>query len=192
MVPAAGYLCAPSALGDFMKCLLALLGACMLCGVPALAGTLSEQDVAKVKADIDAMYQAIEKGDATLLLANTHESAYALAGGDRETFEKVSREAMQQLLQAGVKFLSAELGVPTSTYPAGEEEVCFIPRISVAELQGKKVKLTGFMIAIRPVGGTAWKYLDGSPLRKNPELLQLLLPELTTDVELPPNTAELM
>jgi hypothetical protein len=174
-----------------MKFLIAIL-ACVLCAGPALAGTLTEQDVAKLKSDIEVMFQSAEKGDVELILANTHPSAYVLAGGDKAAFEKAGREGAQQLLQAGVKFLSSEVGVPTRTYRAAEEEVCFVPRISVGEFQGKKVKLTGFMIAIRPVGGTTWKYLDGSPLRKNPELLQLLLPKLPTDVELPPNTAELL
>jgi hypothetical protein len=48
------------------------------------------------------------------------------------------------------------------------------------------------MIAIRPVGGSEWKYLDGAGLRKHPEMLYQLLPKLERDIALPPNTIEVL
>ena len=163
----------------------------LLCSLQAIAGTLSAPEVAKLKSDITTMMAAFEKGDADLLIANTHESVYALMGG-KEVFEKSSREAVQQLLQMGVKFVSSEMGTPTQTYAAGDEEMCFVPRISVMEVQGRKAKSTGFMIAVRSKDSSVWKYLDGAPLRKNPELLRYLFPKLTSDPELPQNTVELV
>jgi hypothetical protein len=161
-----------------------------LWSMPTLAGTLSEQEVAKLKSDIVAMYDAFEQGEPGLLIASTHESVYPLMGG-KEGFEKQFREVLEQMVQLDVKFLSSEVGTPTQTYPAGDEEVCFVPRISVMEIQGKKAKDTGFMIAIRRAG-SSWKFLDGSALRKAPEVLELLLPKLTTDLKLPPNRIELL
>jgi hypothetical protein len=92
----------------------------------------------------------------------------------------------------GVKVLSSETGAPTQTYPAGDEEMCFVPRISVMEVQGKKAKSTGFIIAVRRKGSSLWKYLDGTPLRQNPEILRYLFPKLTSDPALPPNKVELV
>jgi hypothetical protein len=174
-----------------MKLLLALLAASVVCAAPAWADTISEQDVAKIKADIVAMYAAFEKGDPSLVMANTHESALALFGG-KEAMAQVTQETLQQMAQLRIKFLSSETGTPTQTYPAGEEEVCFVPRIALMEAQGQKVKVTGFMVAIRHVGGHDWKYLDGAPISKDPALLRMLLPKLTSDVELPPSNTEVL
>ena len=67
-----------------------------------------------------------------------------------------------------------------------------MPRVSVAEVQGKKVKSTTFMIAIRYTATRDWKYLDGAGLRQRPELLYHLLPELQRDIALPPNRVEVL
>jgi hypothetical protein len=164
---------------------------CVLWSAAAWSGTLKPQEAAKLRSDIVTMYKAFEKGNPEPLIANVHESIYTLVGG-REAFGKISRDALQQLLKLNIKFLSSDVGMPTETYPAGDEEVCFVPRMSVLELQGKRAKTTTFMIAIRRVGTTTWKYLDGAGLRKNPELLPMLLPKLSKDAKLPPNTVEML
>jgi len=164
----------------------------VLASAPAWSGTLKDQETAKLKSDIAAMYKAFENGDAGPLIDNAHESIFALVGGSKESFIKISRNALQQLLQSNIKFLSSEVGTPTQTYPAGDEEVCFVPRVSVIELQGKRARTTTFMIAIRRVGTSTWKYLDGTGLRKNPQFLPMLLPRLAKDVPLPPNTVEVL
>jgi hypothetical protein len=165
---------------------------CVLFGAPAWSGTLNQQEVAKLKSDVTTMYQAFEKGDAGPLIDNAHESIFTVIGGNKEAFAKISRDALQQLLKLNIKFLSSEVGDPTQTYSAGDEEVCFVPRVSVMELQGKRAKTTTFMIAIRRVGTSTWKYLDGAGLRKSPQYLGMLLPKLTKDVKLPPNTVEML
>jgi len=163
----------------------------ILLSTHAVAGVLNAQEVARVKSDIATMLEAFEKGDAAPLIARTHESIYGVMGG-KEQFEKTSKKAVDQMMQSGIKFLDSEVGTPTKTYPAGEEEVCFVPRISVFEILGKKAKSTGFMIAIRRIGGDSWKYLDAAGLRKNPEYLKLLLPKLESGIELPPNKVEIL
>lgn len=154
-----------------------------------VAGTLSESDVAELHSEVTELYEAFERGDAKPLLAKTHESLFRLVGG-KDVFENVTQQAVQQMLDSGIRFVSAELGTPTQTYAAGEEEVCFVPRISIMDVQDKQVKSTSFMIAIRKRGGKEWKYLDGAGLRKNPDALYRLLPELERGVLLPPNTVE--
>lgn len=165
-----------------------LFFALISCGY-AIAGTLNEREGVELKAEITEMYGAFARGDAKLLLAKTHESVYKLAGG-KDAFEKMTQQAVEQLLNSGVKFISTELGAPTQTYLAGDEEVCFVPRISIMETQGKRTKSTGFMIAIRKRGESEWKYLDGSGLRRGSNLLYMLLPELERGIVLPPNTVE--
>jgi hypothetical protein len=172
-----------------MKNLAAALAVSCLVQGAAIAGTLSTAEANSLRADVSAVTTAFERGDAEGLITKTHPSLQALAGG-REAFARLTRQSVKQALQSGVRFLSSEVGSPTQTYPAGEEEVCFVPRTSIMEYEGKKVRSITFMIAARRVGGTDWKYLDGVGLRKHPHMLYQLLPKLQPGVTLPPNTIE--
>jgi hypothetical protein len=163
---------------------------CWLAG-PAVAGTLSAADAEKLRAEIVSLTSSVEHGDPELLIKKTHPSLHALMGG-QENFERITRQAVTQIPQSGIKFLSSTVGTPTKTYAAGDEEVCFVPKTSVMEVQGRKAKATNFMIAVRPAKGGAWQYLDGAGLRQNPEILYQLLPKLEQGIELPENTVELL
>jgi hypothetical protein len=155
----------------------------------ATAGTLTDAEVAHIKADIALMIAALSDGDADKIIERTHPSLYEIAGG-REAVEKLIRDAMEQIRVQGVKVVHSEVGTPARTYSAGEEEVCFVPKVTVMEVQGKQMKSTNFMIAIRRVGAKEWKYLEGAGLRTQPELLSRLLPKLESGVLLPENKIE--
>ncbi|MES2898920.1 MAG: hypothetical protein V4723_04280 [Pseudomonadota bacterium] len=167
-------------------CTIALL----LC-TSAMAGTLSAKETDTLKTDIELMYAAFESGDARILLNKTHSSVYRLSGGKRALQESL-RKAMLYLREHHVKYIQSELGSPTATYTAGSEEVCFVPRTSVLGINGKRVKTTGFLIAIRSLSGGSWKYIDSAALIENPELLRTLLPKLHIPEELPKNSTELL
>lgn len=164
---------------------------CCWVAASAGAGTLSAADAEKLRADVATLTASVERGDPELLIAQTHPSLYALTGG-ADNFEKLTRESVTQIPQSGIKFVSSTVGAPTKTYPAGDEQVCFVPRTAVMELQDKKVKTTTFMIAIRPASGGGWKYLDGAGLRQSPDMLYQLLPKLERGVTLPENTVEVL
>ena len=164
--------------------------ALLIAPAASAAAKLSESEVKLIKSDITHMMELFEKGDAQALLDRTHESIYSLVGGSKETFDKATKDAATQFMQLGVRFLESELGEPTEVYRSGKSEVCFIPRISILEFRGKKVRSEGFMLAARPVGSRAWKYLDGSGLAKNPAMLRQLFPDLDSRAELPPSSVK--
>lgn len=150
---------------------------------------LSEKESKALIAEVSAMIKGFHGGDSTALLKKTHPSLKKLMGGD-EQFEKTMKNVVKQLLDSGMKFNEFEVKKPTKLYPAGDEQVCFVPQVTVMEVQGQKLKSVGFLIAIRPKAGGDWKYLDGAGLRNNPQMLQTLLPALDKSVQLPPNTIE--
>jgi len=154
------------------------------------AGTLSDTDINVMRSEISDMYQKFERGDISTLLDKTHQSLFEYVGG-RANFEALTKGAIDQLMSVGVKFTSSELGTPDKLYDAGDCDLCFVPRTSVMEIQGKTVRSIGFMIAIRDKGQSGWKYLDGSGLRKNPDFLRELIPELEDGVVLPENTVQI-
>jgi hypothetical protein len=153
------------------------------------ATALSQQDIDTLRADVQAMTDAFERGDAEPMIELTHSSLKAMAGGP-DAFAAITWDAVVQLRAAGVSFISQEIGTPTQVHPAGDEDVCFVPRVSVAEIQGRRMKSTTYMVAIRPAGGGRWTYLDGAGLRKHPGFLHQLLPDLDHGIALPPNTLE--
>ena len=155
----------------------------------AFAGPVGADDVRRLRSDIETMTAAFERGDAEPLIARTHPSLKTLAGGP-EAFAELTRYALKELRDRGVAFVGQSIGTPTDLYPAGEEEVCFVPRVSVMALDGRQVTSTTFMVAIRRKGGTTWTYLDGAGLRRHPGMLHRLLPDLDQDIVLPPNTLE--
>lgn len=174
-----------------MKNIAVVIALCCWLAGPAFAGTLSAADAEKLRAEIASLTAAVERGDPEPLIRKTHPSLHALMGG-AENFEQVTRQAVTQIPRSGIKFLSSTVGTPTKTYAAGDEEVCFVPKTAVMEVQGKKAKTSNFMIAIRPAKGGAWQYLDGAGLRTNPEMLYQMLPKLEHGIELPENTVELL
>ncbi len=167
-----------------MKHLSSLLFALLL-SANAVAGTLSGAEATALSAKIDDMMATFQKGDPEAMIAETHPSVYKIAGS-KELFEKGARKAIGDLAKHGVKFISSQNGAPSKTYIAGDEEVCFVPRSSVLEVGGQKMRSAGFMVAIRPVGGTQWKFLDGAGIADNPGLLYTLLPKLERGIVLPP------
>ena len=153
------------------------------------AGSLDADDVHLLRSDIETMTAAFERGDAELLIARTHPSLKALSGGP-DAFAELTRYALKQLGDLGISFVSRSVGTPTDLYPAGEEEVCFVPRVSVMALGGRQMTSTTFMIAIRRKGDGTWTCLEGAGLRNNPGMLHRLLPALDQNIALPPNTLE--
>lgn len=153
------------------------------------AGVLSEADAQKLQADVAGITADFERGDAEALIRKTHPALYEMAGGEG-AYARIVRQGVDQLRQSGVKFTSSDVRKPTQTHMAGDEEVCFVPRVSIMEISGRKMKSTTFMIAVRRIGGEEWRYLDGAGLRKHPEMLYQLFPELERNITLPANKVE--
>ena len=157
----------------------------------AVGEPVSDADASRLRAEIAAMMTAFDRGDPSIFLELTHPSLQNLAGGP-DAFAALVRQSLETLRQGGVRAISDEIGAPTQTYSAGEEEVCFVPRVTVMDIQGRRVRSTTFMIAVRRVGDSQWKYLDGAGLRRSPDLLYQLLPKLERGIALPANQVEVL
>lgn len=150
---------------------------------------LSKKEIAIIHADIKSMTNAINKGNIAFLYSRTHHSIFEMIGGKKNLKELINR-AMAKIKENNIKYIASELFAPKNIYIAGDEKVCFVPRISIMETQGIKVKSTGYMVAILKKGSSEWKYLDGAGFRKDQSLLWKLLPKLPRDIILPPNFVE--
>lgn len=172
-----------------MKRLSFLLLCWCLCVGLVSARTLSKTESDRLSAEIAAVMTALDRGNPEPLIRRTHPAMQILSGGTA-AFANATRQYAAGLKQSGLKVLSAELGTPSEVHVAGNEEVVFVPRVTQLDLKGDKARSTSFIIAIRRIGDADWHYLDGANLRKHPEMLYQLIPQLNPFIVLPPNTIE--
>lgn len=107
--------------------------------------------------------------------------------GDGEEFRKTLEGAVATMQPGKVKIGTAELEVPAELHEAGEEWVCFVPKRNKVQVESQPILSVGFFVAIRKKAEKDWKLLDGAGLRRNPEMLWTLLPELPKVVKIPEN-----
>ena len=157
------------------------------------AGQLSEAETKEIKNDISFMMTQFNKGNVQVLLDYMHEPIFAAVGVNKEVYSKILKQAAEQMAKMA-KIDEFSVGTPTELYPAGKYELCIVPTVMIAEIQGKKLKITSCMIAVRvrTTGQPGWKYLDQSGFDKNPKLLKILFPDLDSKVTLPPFKTELL
>ena len=151
---------------------------------------LTDKEIDLIHKDIRAIYTAMYAGKTDIFLEKTHPSIYRYSSSGKAAYAEYLKNRMLKQI-ANIKLLSMDLGKPNEIYTAGPEEICFIPRVSTMELDGKTGKSVGFMIAIRNVGGNEWSYLDGTALRKNSKALWNLFPKLQKDIQFPENRLKL-
>lgn len=146
---------------------------------------LNTKEIEKLHLTIEKMYAEFEKGNIDLLIEMSHASIYNLAGS-KKNLEEITKHAVSVMISQGMVFVSSRLGNPSKLYSAGEEEVCFIPRVSIIKFQEKVYESTGYLVAIRAKNSSDWRFIDGSGFNNNQDLLWQLLPKLSKNIELPP------
>lgn len=158
---------------------------------PVAAAQLAPDDAAQLLKRANLVAQAFDSGDLEAIAEMTHPSLFRLMGGKDKMLE-ITKAALAQLESMDYEILESKLGTPGEVYQAAEENVCFYPRTTVMRIGDKKARSTGFLICVRTVPDGEWLFLDGSGLRRNPELLRMLLPALPDDLELPENKVVLL
>lgn len=132
-----------------------------------------------------------ESGDFDALAQVTFEPLVAAAGG-LSPFKLKLKQAADQYRQNGLVMESMTVGKPTSLTTAGEYELSFVPKITTIRMPGRHGRSTNVMVAVRKVGATEWRLIDGAGLRKNLEILRYFFPSLPANLQLPENKLELL
>lgn len=154
------------------------------------AEKLSEADSAAVLEKAKALQTAFELGDVDAIIRGTHPVILKFVGS-KEQFEKLTRDAFKSM--AGkVTFEKTEWGEPTASHMSGDDEVCFLPKVSILKVEEQRIRSVSFLIAARVKGTKDWLFLDSASVAKNPALLWTVFPGLPKDVTMPPNSTELV
>lgn len=174
-----------------MRSLYCLIFTCFL--LPStFAKSTCQTESAELLNRANAMTSAFTKGDAEAIVAMTDPSLFELAGG-KEKLLAVTKQAMDSMKQADYVLEKATLGKPTKTYLANKKAVCFIPKELTMNINGRKGRSVGYLVAIKDEkSGSQWLFLDSAGFQKKPELLWRLVPGLPKKLELPPNFTEVI
>ncbi len=156
---------------------------------PARINMPTQEDVSTINKDLKIMLNGMFSGDVEVFMEKTNPKLFPLLGG-KENFSKFTQEALSQLDLMGVKIISTEHQIPGRFYAAGNNMLTIVPRTTVMEIEGQRLKTTGFMVAIKNTETNSWTYLDGSGLREDRSMLWKMFPELTADIQFPENKIE--
>lgn len=146
--------------------------------------TLSTKEKAALLEEAKLAQDAMNRGDLEAMMKYEHPAVFKLAGG-KDEFEKQAKASLEMLKTLGVKYVKTDFGDPTDTYDAGDNIVCFLPRTSLLDTNGKKVKSQGYWLAARTKGDTVWRFVDGAGIEANKDLLWMMFPDLPKDIHLP-------
>ncbi|MFZ0800154.1 MAG: FKBP-type peptidyl-prolyl cis-trans isomerase [Terriglobales bacterium] len=144
---------------------------------------LSAEEKAALLKQAELVQSAVNQQDFDTMMKFEHPAAFSLVGKD--AFERAGRAAMAQAKEMNFKYLRTEFGEPSATYQAGKEEICFVPRTQLIEVQGKKFNSQAYWIAIRTVGESEWKFVDGAGIENDRESFWTMFPELPRDIRFP-------
>lgn len=165
-----------------------LLWLCCALAAPAWAGKLSEEDVEVLRREVAALQAAMDRGDMDTFYEKTHPAVTALSPS-RESFIRDMRYPHDVFTAQGIRIVSIDVGSPTRTYAVGNEEICFVPFVKIAESKVGRGRITSFVVAVRRTGGGDWTFIDGMGLADS-GLLRGLFPALPGDLTLPPVASE--
>ncbi len=147
--------------------------------------TLSQQDVQQIKQDIHTLQSAIETHDVESVLNLTHDSIFQKMAS-RETMQAVLVETYGKFEQLQVKVHDYQIGEFGQAYQAGDEIAVFVPTQTLMEIQQQKIQSTSYLLALKNRAGE-WHYIDGSAFKQDPLQMWFLVPDLPTDVVVPPS-----
>ena len=155
--------------------------ASLAAGVP-----LADDDRAVLMQRAAAYVKAFDDADAEAYVALTHPAIYRLLPDKAELLPAVQR-AMKRIHSLGIVTENYSLYPPNECYAAGTELVCFLRRVIITVLGGKRDEGQGYLLAGRDMStASPWLFLDSDGFRQNPQRLFEFFPALSLDVKPPP------
>lgn len=131
-----------------------------------------------ISAEITQISTALNEGNYSYILEKSDFSIIEFSGGI-ESYKAILSLAASFFKQSNIQVEKVELLPPNNSHIFGKKEFCVIPKQLTILINGKSI--TGdpsFMLAVRPLNSKEWKYIDGTGLKKNPDMLYTLFPEI--------------
>jgi hypothetical protein len=153
------------------------------------AEPLSSGDSNAVLTEIEAVRVATKRSDFETIANLTFEPLMKLFGG-RATFLEFLTKSQAMAATSGLEIVSSQSLEPSELLDAGEYDACVIPEQHVMRVKDVNLLDSGFTIALRRKGTNEWRLFGGAGLRRNPQVLKMLVPDFPDAFKLPKNTVE--
>ena len=137
----------------------------------------------RIHSDVRKFAQAMIEGDVNAVLQLIPERVIDHSGGKSDYTLALMSEVQQRRV---FDFVETSLKYPAApTFRSSEEnDFAIVPVHFSARVGAAHIEIAAFKIAIRPVGTSDWKYVDGGEMVKH-KLLEKLYPDFPEDVEFP-------
>ena len=153
------------------------------------ATKIPTDDREAILTDLARLHQERERGKADLLLALTHETNFALAGGE-QAYRNSIADSYSNLDNIGFKVTRFSLGKMYPIYQSEEKRLIVVPRESQFEVGGCRWFSSTYIVAIQEAPSTHWQYFFATKLQQRETSLADIFPFLPNNIDLPPNYAE--
>ena len=131
-----------------------------------------------ISSEITQISTALNQGNYSYILEKSDPSIIELSGGI-ESYNAILSLAANSFKQGGIQVDKVALLPPQNSHIFGKKEFCVIPKQLTIVMNGKPIiGEQSFMLAVRPLDSKEWKYIDGTGLKKNPDMLYTLFSEI--------------
>jgi hypothetical protein len=155
--------------------------ASLAAGVP-----LADDDRAALMQRAALYVKAFDEADAEAYIALTHPAIYRLVTDKAELLPAVKR-VMKRIHSVRIVTESYSLYPPEECYASGTQLVCFLRRVIVTVLDGKREEGQSYLLAGRDTSNAGpWLFLDSDGFRQSPQRLFEFFPALPPDAKPPP------
>lgn len=142
------------------------------------AQTMTETLAQQAKQNADAM---LNKNYETSV-RSMYPPIVEMMGGFQKTLAHV-KASMAEMESTGLTFEKITVGQPSAIVKEGREDVAIVPTEMVMRVEGKRVRVNSYMVAVTQNRGRNWYFFDGAQMPK--EKLSQIYPKLVATIEIP-------
>ncbi len=142
------------------------------------AQTMTETLAQQAKENADAML----KKDYETSVRFMYPPIVEMMGGFQKTLAYV-KASMAEMESTGLTFEKITVGQPSATVKERLEDVAIVPTQMVMRVEGKRVRVNSYLVAVTQNRGRNWYFFDGAQMPK--EKLSQIYPKLVATIEIP-------
>ena len=137
------------------------------------AQTMTETLAQQAKENADAML----KKDYETSVRFMYPPIVEMMGGFQKTLAYV-KASMAEMESTGLTFEKITVGQPSATVKERLEDVAIVPTQMVMRVEGKRVRVNSYLVAVTQNRGRNWYFFDGAQMPK--EKLSQIYPKLVS------------
>lgn len=145
----------------------------------------SAKAVIVLKEQAIKLADALKNRDCDAYMVYQHPNAIRLLGGRQSAVEKI-KQGWNKAEEDSIRFLSITVGEPSKMISVKEELQTTMPQTMEMKVKATRVIIKTTLVCISLDGGNHWYFVDA--FRKNFQIMKSVLPTLSEEIVIPPDT----